>query len=101
MLKFYIYELKLTVMQEDWTDKVAPGALKPTVTVLDSVIVNDLSDNLCIGGYGKDDKYYQFDSHEAYYAADYFSQKFDAHGLFTEYYTVEIPTKDLEKYKAK
>ena len=99
MLKFYVYELKLTGMQEDWTDKIDPGALKPVVVVIDTVVVNDTSDNLCIGGYGKDEKYYQYDSQEAYYANDYFSQNFETHGLFVERFAVEIPLNVLEKYK--
>lgn len=101
MLKFRIYELKLSTMQEDWSDKTDPGVLKPTIVVVDQVVVDDPSDNICIGARGKDGKYYQFDSYEAYHSYEYFQKDFDTHGLFVESYSVVIPLKDLEKYKVK
>lgn len=101
MLKFYVYELKLNAMQEDWSDKTSPGVLKPTATTVSQVVVNYPSHNLCIGGHGKDGKYYQYDSYEAYHSYGYFKKDFDTHGLWVESYPVEIPLKDLEKYKVK
>lgn len=99
MLEFYVYELKGTVFEEDWFGKITPGILKPTVKVIKTVVVDDPSDTLCINGYGKDGKHYQFDSDEAYCAASYFSREFEKHGLFIETYKVSIPNEDLIRFR--
>lgn len=99
MLKFYVYELKLTTMEEDWHDAKHPGILKPFTKIVNQVILDDPSDNLCIGGYGKDGNYYQFDSYEAFYSFEYFDENFEKHGLFVESYAVQIPYTELAKFK--
>jgi hypothetical protein len=40
--------------------------------VLDENIVENRSDKLCIGGYGNDGKYHQFDSYESALPGPYF-----------------------------
>lgn len=43
--------------------------------VLDQVVANEGGDNICIGGHGNDGKYYQYDSYEAWHAAEHFREK--------------------------
>ena len=45
------------------------------------VVVNDCADKLCIGARGNDGQYWQYDSYEAYHADDYFSKRYEEHGL--------------------
>lgn len=97
-LKFVVYELHVTLMREDWTDVNNLGALKPTDTVVDSRVVSDSEDRICIGGYGKDGKYYQFDSSSAWNVAWFFEEDFDLHGLWIESYEVKIPMGVVKKY---
>lgn len=42
--------------------------------VLDEVVVDDPSDDICIGGYGNDHNYHQYDSYEAYHAYEHFKE---------------------------
>lgn len=67
-------------------------------TLQDIVVLNDCSDNLCIGGYGNDDKYYQYDSYEGYHASGYFSDKYTEHGLKIESNRVQCDLSDIKKF---
>ena len=75
-LEFWVYYLTMTEMQEDWVDPVDPGCLKPVEVVKAAVVLNDPADNLCIGAYGKDGKFYQFDSYEGYHSHEFFQKDF-------------------------
>jgi hypothetical protein len=95
-IEFWVYQLKRDDMVEDWYDPIEPGKLKSTPIVVAQVVVNAPSDTICIGGYGKDGKFYQYDSYEAYHSHAYFEQNFDQHGLYTDCVKVRIP--DIAKY---
>lgn len=97
-LKFVVYELHGTQMKEDWTDMKDIGALKPTDVVIDRGVVSDSEDHICIGGLGKDGKYYQYDSSSAWWAAAFFEEGFDLHGLWIESYEVNIPMDVVKQY---
>lgn len=96
-LEFWIYELIGDVKFQDWTDIENPGAEKTTRTVLQRVVCNDPADKICIGAYGKDEGYYQYDSYEAYYAADYFARDFEIHGLEINMYKVSVDQIHLKR----
>lgn len=95
-LNFWVYQLMRADMVEDWYDPINPGQLKSTPIVVAQVVVDDPGDRICIGGQGKDGKYYQFDSYEAYHSHSYFSDKFEQHGLYTACHEIFIP--DFAKY---
>jgi hypothetical protein len=93
-LEFWVYTLWGKKKEYNWdTDRE-----DIVDTELDSVVVNDPSDNLCIGGYRLDGKYLQYDSYEAYHADSYFREETsdEMHVTGTKYI---IPLKDLAKYK--
>ena len=94
-LEFWVYYLTMTEMQEDWADPTDPGCLKPAEVVKATVVLNDPSDNLCIGAYGKDGKFYQFDSYEGYHSHDFFQKDFDLHGLQVKTRHVKVAAKHL------
>lgn len=50
------------------------------------VVVNDLSDNGCIGGYDKNNQYQQYDSYELYHAYEWAEK----HGMKLESGSMEI-----------
>lgn len=96
-IDFWVYSLICKELVEDWSDLENPGTLKEMPVVKTTVVVNDPADKLCIGAYGKDGKFYQFDSYEAYYASDFFDQEFDKHGLVLETKHFEVETKYLKE----
>lgn len=66
-IEFYVYTLYRDT--EEGTEVAA------------KVVLNDCSDNLCIGATGVDDKYYQYDSYEGYHSHGWFEEKYEQHGL--------------------
>jgi hypothetical protein len=77
--KIYIYELWQDDIEvdHDWVnDKPIMGSL-----MVDMTFVPEPSDNICIGARDADGNYWQYDSHEAYYAEDYFRSTYDRHKL--------------------
>ena len=95
-VKFWICELSGEVEYQDWNDLSDPGKIKTRTEVLERVVVNDSSDTLCIGAYGKNSKYLQYDSYEAYHAEGFFKSKYDEYGLEFRMYQVEA---DLDSLK--
>lgn len=95
-LEFWIYRLCKTEMVEDWSNVGEPGKPTPAIRVVNEVLVDDPSDNICIGGHGKDGKYYQFDSYEAYNSFEYFRRDFDKHGLWVESQKVSVDRSALK-----
>lgn len=97
-LTFYIYSLYRSDQEDDWCNLDSEGnpSKKDICILVDEVVLNECSDNLCIGGIGKDNKYYQFDSYEAYYAESYFRKNFDIHGLYIESKKVSIDREHLK-----
>jgi hypothetical protein len=93
-LEFWVYTLWGKKKEYNWETDCE----ELVDTDLDSVVVNDPSDNLCIGGYRLDGKYLQYDSAEAWPADSYFRGKTnnEMHVTSTKYV---IPLKDLAKYK--
>ena len=87
-IRCYVYSLYRNQMEVDYCDVDEP--LVNRKVLVDRKIVNDCSDNICIGGYGVDHNYYQFDSYEAYHASGFFSEKQHIHGLFVESKEVEV-----------
>lgn len=98
-LSFWVYELHGEVIEPDWADKIDPGCMKLVRKCINRVVVDDCSDKLCIYGYGKDGKHYQYDSYEAYHSHDYFQKDFDKHGLIIECYKVEMPMSVVLQHK--
>lgn len=88
-MEFKVYMLYKHEMQPDWSDVSDPGVLRATKTCIDKVVVNSCFDKMCIGGYGSDGKYWQFDSEEAHYSYGWFIQNFNQHGLWLESMTVK------------
>jgi hypothetical protein len=95
-LNFWVYQLLRDDMVEDWHDPINPGQLKSTPIVVAQVVVDEPADTIRIGGCGKDGKYHQYDSYEAYHSHAYFEQNFEQHGLYTICQEVFIP--DFAKY---
>lgn len=96
-IDFWVYSLICKELVEDWGDLENPGTLKEIPVVKTTVVVNDPADRLFIGAYGKDGKFYQFDSYEAYYAHSFFAEDFDKHGLAIESKHFEVDTKHLKE----
>lgn len=96
-LEFWIYSLYRKVFQENWNKIDIDG--NPTIetveVLVDERVINDPSDNLCIGGIGTDVKHYQFDSYEAYHAANWFAEKESIHGLRIESVKVSVDRNNL------
>lgn len=93
-MKFMVYEIWGTDVNIDW---YAPEErYVETPVCLDRKVLDDSSDNLCIGATGADGKYHQFDSYEGYHAASYFAAN-PEWKLEIRSYQVEIP--DIQKYK--
>lgn len=92
---FWVYELYCTELKEDWTHEI-PGTPAEVKVLRSRVVVDDPSDNICIGG--KDNKgcYRQFDSYEAYHVYSYFNNN-PEWGLSIESYEVQVP--NIEKFK--
>ena len=95
-MKFFVYRLYRMPNQE-WIDEVKSWKLPENQEarhlapyVVDEVVTNECSDTICIGAKGNDGKYYQFDSYEAYHAANYFTEDFETHGLFILSTVIEI-----------
>jgi hypothetical protein len=99
MLKFTIYSLYRNEMQEDWSNIENPGVLVEKAVLKSRKVVDDPSDNICIGAYGTDKKYYQFDSCEAYHADGFFSKDFDKHALWIESTYYEVPDEIIQPFK--
>jgi len=95
-LSFWVYELLGEENYEDWADKSNPGTVKTHTVVLSTVVLDDCSDNLCIGGTGKDGKYYQYDSYEGWHAASFFAVDYTKHGLSINCYKAEVEMKDVK-----
>jgi hypothetical protein len=77
--KIYIYELWQDDVEVnyDWVnDKPIMGS-----RMVDMTFVPDPFDNICIGDRGAVGGYWQYDSHEACYAEDYFRSNYDRHKL--------------------
>ena len=93
-MKFMVYEIWGTDVNIDWSS--SEERYIETAVCLDRKVLDDSSDNLCIGATGADGEYHQFDSYEGYYAADHFAAHPDWK-LEIRSYQVDIP--DIEKYK--
>jgi hypothetical protein len=91
-IEFWIYELWLDTTEHDWVEDKEKAVSK----LVTSKVLDDCSDNICIGGNGKDNKYYQFDSYEAYYASSYFTVEYNAHGLRIECRKVRVNKEDMK-----
>lgn len=91
--ELWVCELLGLVVEQDWMDPKDPGKETLVEKVIHRVTCDDCSDKICIGATGKDGRYYQYDSYEAYYAEDYFKKDFDKHGLTFRMFKaiVEIP----------
>jgi len=72
---FYVYELWFDTEHEDWS--TGEMIMKPTSILVDRFVVNDSSDNLCIGSVSADGNYHQYDSYEAYHAESYYAEYYD------------------------
>lgn len=96
-MKFMVYRLWRNTMQTSWASGYEENEVVPEL--VDETVVDESSDNLCIGGFGNDGRYYQFDSHKGYHAYKYFEDSNPASGLWIESFQVNIP--DIEKYKVK
>ena len=87
-IRFYVYSLYRNQPEIDYLTVGEP--LVNRKVLVDRKVVNNCSDNICLGGYGIDDNYYQFDSYEAYYASSFFEKEHRIHGLFVESKEVEV-----------
>lgn len=98
-LKFWIYQLCRKDIEDDWNniDKHGNPAQIEVEKIIDEKVVNDCADNICLGGHGKDNKYYQADSYEAYHCSDYFQKKFTIHGLYVNVIHVEVDRKEIKE----
>ena len=94
---FCVGELSGEVEYEDWFDPENPGVVKTRNEILCRVVYSNVGDNICIGGTGKDGKYYQFDSQESWYAESFFSENFEKHGLTYKSYMVKADLTKLER----
>lgn len=93
--EFWVYNIYNTTMVEDWAHEI-PGILIEKEELQDTVVVDDCSDNICIGAYDISGKYRQFDSYEAYHASSYFAGH-PEWKIRVEGYKVSVD--NLEKYK--
>ena len=64
--------------------------------IVDQVILDDCSNNLCIGGNGVDGNYYQYDSYEGYHSHSYFADNFNVHGLKIISHYCTVSAKDIK-----
>lgn len=80
-IEFYICELHGEVSYEDWADKEDPGRVKNRWEVLTRTVCDDAGDTICIGAMGRDGKYWQYDSYEAWHAESFFKEHQEQHGL--------------------
>ncbi len=95
--EFWVYNIYNKEMNEDWLHEI-PGTLMEKEVLQNTVVVNDCSDNICIGCKDANGVYRQFDSYEAYYANDYFSQH-PEWKIRVEGYKVSID--NIEQFKVK
>lgn len=96
-LEFWICELIGDYVYQDWTDIENPGAEKTIRVILSRIVCDDSSDKICIGAYGKDEKYLQYDSYEAYHAQSFFAQNFETHGLEFKMRRVSVSMNDVKE----
>lgn len=96
-LEFWIYSLYRKEFQENWNkiDDNGNPEIKAVDVLVYERVINDPSDNLCIGGIGIDGKYYQFDSYEAYHAANWFAERESVHGLRVDSVKVSVDRNNL------
>ncbi len=92
--EFWVYNIYNTTMVENWL--YGSGELVEKEELQDTVVVDDCSDNICIGCKDANGIYRQFDSYESYYANDYFS-KHPEWKIRVEGYKVSVD--NIEKYK--
>ena len=97
-LEFWIYSLYRKDTQENWNkiDSNGNAAIEAVDVLVDERVINDPADNLCIGATGRDGKYWQFDSYEAYHAANWFTEKQSIHGLRIDSKKVSVDRNKLE-----
>jgi hypothetical protein len=94
-MKFYLYTLTRLEKKMNWVT----DAYEDTEVVVETKVLDDCSDNLCIGATGNNGKYYQFDSYEGWYAASFFEQEFHLHGLKVTSKEINIPAEILISYQ--
>lgn len=70
-----------------------------TKEVVDTVVLDQSSDDICIGGFGINGRYYQYDSYEGYNSHEFFSKHFDEHGLKVVSCSISIEREVLLKFK--
>lgn len=97
-LGFWVCELIGDTTYQDWTDIENPGVEKTIRTVLHRIVCNDPADKICIGAYGKDEKYLQYDSYEAYHAQGFFAENFETHGLEFRMTRVAVDMNDVKEF---
>jgi hypothetical protein len=94
-MKFYLYTLTRLEKRTDWITEMD----EEVEIVVQTKVLDDCSDNLCIGYTGNDGKYWQFDSYEGWYAESFFEKEFHLHGLKVTSKQIDIPEEILRNYE--
>jgi hypothetical protein len=98
-IKFWIYQLCRKDSEDDWNsiEKFGDPAKVEVEKVVDQRVISDCGDYVTLGGYGKDNKYYQFDSYPAFCSSGFFRREYEVSGLYVKSRFVEVNLKDIKE----